>query len=421
MDNGEEAPRADSFCAHAILDDELLVVPDTTKDPRFVDNAMGLGFYAGAPVTVGGQRVGTLCVAAERPHTPTADDLETLRVLAAAVTAHVELARRERERADEATMLRRLGEATSRLARVSEAAEFETELCAAACDLAGADAAVLWTAVPGGMLLATVDVGVGIAGAELPPGHGAGTRDAFDRGEREYRTRADGLGLPEWGAGAFQPLAVADRIVGVLTVLWQHQPPELPERELQLIELLSGEAAVAIERTTTLSELEKLTRVDALTQIGNRRAFDEQLARELKRAEREGTTVALGMFDLDHFKAYNDTHGHPEGDRMLATVAEIWAGTLRATDSLARYGGEEFALVAPGCSAEEALALVDRLRAAVPGDETCSAGVALWDGAESPTELLTRADAALYAAKLAGRNQTKLATPRGTAPAPTEG
>ena len=72
------------------------------------------------------------------------------------------------------------------------------------------------------------------------------------------------------------------------------------------------------------------------------------------------------MFDLDHFKAYNDAHGHPAGDRLLAAVAAIWAGCLRATDSLARYGGEEFALVAPGCSAEEALALVDRLRAAVP-------------------------------------------------------
>ena len=147
-------------------------MPDTTQDPRFVGNDMGLGFYAGAPVTVGGQRIGTLCIAGEQPHTPSDDDLDTLRVLASAVTAHVELARRERERADEATMLRRLGEATSRLARVSDAAEFETALCAAACELAGADAAVLWTAVPGGMLLATVDVGLGIAGTELPPGHG---------------------------------------------------------------------------------------------------------------------------------------------------------------------------------------------------------------------------------------------------------
>jgi diguanylate cyclase (GGDEF)-like protein len=121
------------------------------------------------------------------------------------------------------------------------------------------------------------------------------------------------------------------------------------------------------------------------------------------------------MFDLDHFKAYNDANGHPAGDRLLAAVAAAWAGCLRATDSLARYGGEEFALVAPGCSAEEAAALVDRLRAAVPGEVTCSAGVALWDGSESPDELLARADAALYAAKVAGRDQTCLAS--ATAPA----
>ena len=190
MDNGDEAPRADSFCAHAVARRRTLVVPDTTQDPRFVGNALGLGFYAGTPVTVGGQRIGTLCVAGEQPHTPSADDLETLRVLASAVTAHVELARRERERADEATMLRRLGEATSRLARVSDAAEFETELCAAACELAGRTPPCCGRRSPGGMLLATADVGLGIAGSELPPGHGAGSRAAFDRGERDYRTRA---------------------------------------------------------------------------------------------------------------------------------------------------------------------------------------------------------------------------------------
>ena len=178
---------------------------------------------------------------------------------------------------------------------------------------------------------------------------------------------------------------------------------------------------MAIERTTTLSELEKLTRVDALTGIGNRRAFDEQLLRELKRSEREGNTVALAMFDLDHFKAYNDTYGHPAGDRLLTEVAAAWQGCLRATDSLARYGGEEFALIAPGCTEGDAVALVDRLRGAVTEGQTCSAGVAFWDRTETPAELLARADAALYEAKVGGRDRTKLATRPGTAPAPTEG
>jgi diguanylate cyclase (GGDEF)-like protein len=421
MSNGDEAPREDSFCAHAIAGDGAFVVPDTAADPRFADNAIGLGFYACTPVTAGGQRIGTLFVAGEQPQALAGEDLETLRVLASAITAHVELSRRERERADETETLRRLGDVTSRLARVSDAAELESELCAAARDLAGADAAVLWTAVPGGMLVATVDVGLDIAGSELPPGHGSGSRTAFDRGERDYRTRAQGLGLKGWGAAAFQPLAAADRTVGVLAVLWKSEPPEPPERALQLLELLASEAAVAIERTTTLSELEKLTRVDALTGIGNRRAFDEQLLRELKRSEREGNSVALAMFDFDHFKAYNDSHGHPAGDRLLTEVAAAWQGCLRATDSLARYGGEEFALIAPGCNESDAVMLVDRLRASVTEGQTCSAGVAFWDHVETPAELLARADAALYEAKVGGRDRTKLATRPGTAPAPTEG
>jgi diguanylate cyclase (GGDEF)-like protein len=423
MANGDEAARADSFCAHAITSDGPFVVADAERDPRFAGNVMGLGFYAGAPVTAGGQRVGTLCVAGEDPHTPSAEDLETLRVLAAAISAHVELSRRERERAEEAGVLRRLGEATSQLARVSGAEELGHHLCSAAQDLAGADGAILWTAAPGGMLRATAAVGAEIVGTELPPGHGAASRQAFDNGERLYRARDELLGIAGWAAALFQPLLLHGRAVGVLTVFWHDEPALTPERELQLIELLAIEGAVAIERTTTLTELEKLTRVDALTSIGNRRAFDEQLGRELKRAERERTPVALAMFDLDHFKAFNDAHGHPEGDRLLREVAAAWQGCLRATDSLARYGGEEFALIAPGCSQDEAVALVDRLRAEVTEDQTCSAGVALWDGSESADQLLTRADAALYAAKLAGRNRTRLAGASAveTAPGPTEG
>jgi diguanylate cyclase (GGDEF)-like protein len=420
MDNGDEAPRTDSFCAHAIVNDGPLVIPDTTADPRFAHNAMGLGFYAGTPVTAGGQRIGTLCVAGDKPQAPTHDDLETLRVLAAAVTAHVELSRRERERADEAGSLRRLGEATSRLARVSDATELERDLCATARDLAGADGAILWTATPNGMLRATAAVGFDIVGAELPPGHGAASRQAFDQSATIYRAKHELLGLAGWGAALFEPLLAGGRPVGVLTVFWNEEPAERPERELSLIELLSSEAAVAIERTTTLFELEKLTRVDALTGIGNRRAFDEQITRELKRSEREGNEVALAMFDLDHFKAYNDTYGHPAGDGLLSDVAAAWQGCLRATDSLARYGGEEFALIAPGCTESDAVALVDRLRGAVTEGQTCSAGVAFWDRAETAADLLARADAALYEAKVGGRDRTKLATRPGTAPAPTE-
>jgi diguanylate cyclase (GGDEF)-like protein len=119
--------------------------------------------------------------------------------------------------------------------------------------------------------------------------------------------------------------------------------------------------------------------------------------------------MCVAMLDLDRFKQYNDERGHQAGDRLLKEVAGAWTTELRATDILARYGGEEFALALPTCDVEQAFAVVERLRAAIPGGESCSAGIACWDGFETSVELLERADAALYDAKRGGRDQTFLA------------
>jgi diguanylate cyclase (GGDEF)-like protein len=115
------------------------------------------------------------------------------------------------------------------------------------------------------------------------------------------------------------------------------------------------------------------------------------------------------MLDLDHFKRYNDQQGHQAGDRLLKRVAGAWTAELRATDILVRYGGEEFALALPGCSVEDAMATAERLRAVIPSAQTCSAGIACWDGEEMSSELLDRADRALYEAKRSGRDRTVLA------------
>jgi len=420
LNAGDELPRAASFCAHAVESGTPLMVPDARADPRFAGNALGFGFYAGVPVLAGAQPIGTLCVAGPRARTVSEDELETLRVLADAVGAHVQLAWRERERHEEIVRLRRLGDATGRLATAPDATVVAEVLGECARELAGADGAVVWIALPSGALRATASLGLDAVGAELLPGNGAASRLAFDSGARIYRGQPEMVHIEGWDASLFEPLLSGERPVGALTVSWHAEPVPPSARTLALIELLAREAAVALERTVTLSELEKLTRVDALTGIGNRRAFDEQLSRELKRAEREGGSVALAMLDLDHFKAYNDAHGHPAGDRLLTALASAWQSCLRATDNLARYGGEEFALIAPGETPEHALKLVDRLRDTIPAGQTCSAGVALWERGESPERLLARADAALYAAKVAGRNRTRIATPPGSARAPSQ-
>jgi diguanylate cyclase (GGDEF)-like protein/PAS domain S-box-containing protein len=159
------------------------------------------------------------------------------------------------------------------------------------------------------------------------------------------------------------------------------------------------------ERENLLTEVAALARSDALTGLPNRRVLDEQLPREMARARRTESELCLAILDLDHFKAYNDTHGHLAGDVMLRDCAMAWDSELRGADTIVRYGGEEFLVVLPDCAFDRAAEMVERLRAATPGEQTCSAGLACWDFAELAVDLVGRADSALYRAKAAGRDR----------------
>jgi diguanylate cyclase (GGDEF)-like protein/PAS domain S-box-containing protein len=161
---------------------------------------------------------------------------------------------------------------------------------------------------------------------------------------------------------------------------------------------------VEAERETLLERVESLARSDALTGLPNRRALDEQLPREMARAVRAESDLCLAIVDIDHFKAFNDSRGHLAGDELLRECAIAWDGALRGADLLVRFGGEEFLVVIPDTPVEQAEEIVERLRAATPGEQTCSAGIAVWDRVESIDELVARADSALYVAKAGGRD-----------------
>lgn len=159
--------------------------------------------------------------------------------------------------------------------------------------------------------------------------------------------------------------------------------------------------------------------LDPLTGVSNRRGFEAEAERMLLRARRDGSATALLLLDLDHFKAVNDTWGHPVGDRALQSVAKAVSDELRGGDVLGRLGGEEFAIALAGSRTDQAAVLAERVRRAVAGltirkgeasiELTVSIGVAALRGAASLDKLMSQADAALYRAKALGRNRVEFA------------
>lgn len=190
------------------------------------------------------------------------------------------------------------------------------------------------------------------------------------------------------------------------------------------------------ERKALEFQLAALAQHDSLTGLANRRLFDETLDREWRRTMREGTELSLLLLDIDHFKQFNDCHGHQVGDDCLRSVATVLqAGIQRPGDLVARYGGEEFAIVLPQSGRAGAIQVAKSLRKAVsalriphPGSETsphvtisigtATAVAAVGASLKMPDGLLQSADAALYRAKRLGRNRIEssiMLTPRSAA------
>ena len=160
-------------------------------------------------------------------------------------------------------------------------------------------------------------------------------------------------------------------------------------------------------------ELDRLSRIDALTGLYNRRHIDEQLQKEGSAAHRHQQPLAIVLLDIDHFKQVNDLEGHPAGDQVLREFARRLQTSIRIDDVLGRWGGEEFLIIAPHTDVDDAIALCDRLRRSIAerpidlGDHSLSLTVSIGCavGLKPPAELVDHADAALYQSKADGRNR----------------
>jgi diguanylate cyclase (GGDEF)-like protein/PAS domain S-box-containing protein len=311
-------------------------------------------------------------------------------------------------------------EATRALARSVDAATARTAVCEAARQVAEAPVAALFEPSPdGGGLAPSAVVGALLSDLRLPLDGNSGAALAFSRAQEVFVSTDRGAGdadrefMRRTRAQAilWHPVIRDRAALGVLAIAWQDPIDGVSLRLSALIDLLGAEAAVAIGRADLLGRLQHMARTDDLTGLPNRRHWEEQLPRELSRALRETQSVCVAMLDLDHFKDFNDRHGHQTGDRLLRAAAAAWRQELRPYDILSRYGGEEFSVILPGCAIDDGMRLVERLRAVTPEGESCSAGLAVWDGEEQPEALVGRADAALYRAKRAGRDRAVAANP----------
>ncbi len=178
------------------------------------------------------------------------------------------------------------------------------------------------------------------------------------------------------------------------------------------VELVAAAFLKLTARASFVDELRRESRTDALTGLANRRALFERLGAEMTRATRLRTPLTVAMLDLDHFKRYNDTFGHVQGDNLLRAAAAVFTSSIRGRDLAARYGGEEFVIVLPDTDLAGGAVLMNRLRVAVaqidsPAPVTMSVGVTHWNGAEAAATLIERADSALYAAKTSGRDRVQ--------------
>lgn len=236
--------------------------------------------------------------------------------------------------------------------------------------------------------------------------------------ERDYKSffldrEEDGELMDSFGVRAETfmvfPLFVVDKISAILAV------EGAPRSGYSRFRLLIPQIALEFRKVELYEQVQELSIVDGLTEVYLRRYLMVRLEEEVDRARRLGLTFSIGMIDVDHFKQCNDRYGHLVGDAVLKKIAERFKKSVREVDMIARYGGEEFCVVLPETAKDSALAVAERLRRSVEGKEikafdesvraTVSVGIATFpDDGEQVSQLIDKADNALYRAKRMGRN-----------------
>lgn len=258
-----------------------------------------------------------------------------------------------------------------------------------------------------------------VAWAESGPG-AALLRRTMDMGVYQTATRPGDTDYAQFRAALCVPIQLDRTVFGALACVC-HASRQFDPRDIETMAILAHPVAVSLANARRAAELERYAFTDALTGLENRPYWLRRLHEELVRAERNGTCVSVVFFDVDNFKSYNDRFGHRLGDEVLKIIANVLRQAVRRNDNAARYGGEEFVLLLPDTTAEEALAVAERIRGDVeryalgsagsPFEGlTVSGGIACYPVHGTTAEaVVDAADQAMYVAKKAGKNRMLLA------------
>ena len=415
-------PLGDSFDAHMADERAPRLVDDVASHPFYsrlpAQGRMAATSYLGVPLELSdGSRVGALGALSRRSARFTGEDEQLFAMLARVLAFELERETNERDLRRLNDKLRSQASGLEALATVTNAlagteGDARAAICEAACEVSGATSAFLLE--PSGReFVSTATHGVSMGPVTIQPRGGTPGR-AFQSKDSYFvadATDHPALAQPlveATGARSalFEPVLRDGQIAGVLILIWRSPVAAIGDSQASLVKLLATQGAVAIQQAALRTRVDKLQLTDPLTGLATQRFWDEELPREIARARRSESPLAVALIDMDHMAAFNMLRGDREGDRLLKEASASWARQLREVDLFARLDGEQFGAILPGCGLAEAVEVLDRVRGATPRGQTASAGVARWDGEEPAELLMIRCADALASAKSAGRNVT---------------
>ncbi len=431
---GARFPDSQGVTSEVVRTNRAVIVPDTRKEPRYIsgrpEGEDGRSEIA-VPVAFGGKVIAILDCESDEPDAFGSYDARLLGALASGIGSaihNVHLFTQAQRMIEE---LESVLEVSNLLSSSGTLQILFDSILEHACRITGSKAGSISLFDPEENLMRlTAMKGLNVMvkpGATWPVREGSIAWRLMHNPEPvvvsdlSVHTPGGGTAVRNAGIAAFvaAPLFSGGHFRGLLFVD-DFQPRNYSSEDVRLLAILANTASVAIDNANLNEQLSSFAFTDALTELPNRRSFEEALDRETKRSVRYSHILSLVIFDLDHFKKYNDYYGHREGDLALRTVARAIRDTVRDTDFPARYGGEEIAVILPESGPEEALALAERTRRAVEklphGPShllkrriTISGGVATMpDDTSFREELVRMADQALYDAKKHGRNRVTL-------------